>query len=345
MAERYRQAGVDIDAADAAKTAIRDLVRSTFDANVVGGVGGFGGLYAFNGTGRSVLVASADSVGTKVKLAIALDRHDTVGADLVNHCVNDILACGARPLFFLDYLGVSRVDQRQIEQLVGGVAAACRENGCALIGGETAVLPDLYQPGEYDLAGFIVGTVERDQIVDGRTIRAGDALLGLPSTGLHTNGYTLARRLLGLTGDPAHDRPRLEQYEPALGTTWAAALMAVHRSYLAPLQPLLAAGLVRGLAHITGGGLIDNVPRMLPPGLGARFRQTAWPVPPIFEALRRLGALAPAELYRVFNMGLGLVLACAPADAGEVRRLLPEALVVGEVVEPVNNSARVTIES
>jgi phosphoribosylformylglycinamidine cyclo-ligase len=231
MGERYRQAGVDIDAGNAAVEAIRAHVRSTYGPAVVDDIGRFGGLYAFQGSGRSVLVASADGAGTKVKLAIALDRHDTIGADLVNHCVDDILACGARPLFFLDYLGLNKTVPAQVEQLVRGIAAACRENGCALIGGETAEMPDLYRPGDYDIAGFIVGTVERDRIVDGSRVRAGDALLGLPSSGLHTNGYTLARRLLGLTGEPAHDRAILAADAPALGGTVGDALMAVHRSY------------------------------------------------------------------------------------------------------------------
>jgi phosphoribosylformylglycinamidine cyclo-ligase len=345
MAESYRRAGVDIEAGAAAVVAIRRHVRSTFGPQVLTGIGGFGGLFAHAGGPDSVLVASADGVGTKVKLAIALDRHDTVGADLVNHCVNDILCCGARPLFFLDYLGLGAVRPAQIEQLVAGMAAACRANGCALIGGETAELPDLYRPGEYDVAGFIVGGVARGAIVDGRTIRAGDVLLGLPSTGLHTTGSTLARRVLGLTGEPDHDRPLLERHEPALGATWAEALLAVHRSYLADIAPLLDARLVAGLAHITGGGLLDNVPRMLPAGLAARFYQSAWPVPPVFTVLRLLGDTPLSECYRVYNMGLGLVIACARAHVDAVRAALPEALVVGEVHEALNSAAKVSIDS
>jgi phosphoribosylformylglycinamidine cyclo-ligase len=344
MGDRYRQAGVDIDASNAAKAAIREHVRATFGPAVVGGLGGFGGLYAFQGSGQSVLVSSADSVGTKVLLACTLERHDTVGADLVNHCVNDILACGARPLFFLDYLGAGRVDPGRVEQIVAGLAAACRANDCALVGGETAELPGLYQPDHYDLAGFIVGTVERDSLIDGARVRAGDVLLGLPSSGLHTNGYSLARAALGLTGDPARDRLVLERYETVLGGTVADALMAVHRSYLAVVWPLLTARLARGIAHITGGGLIENVPRTLPDGLAARFDARAWMAPPIFDYLARAGQVARAEMYRVFNMGMGMVLVCAPEDVAAAQALAPDVVVVGEVVAAVKNRERVTIE-
>jgi phosphoribosylformylglycinamidine cyclo-ligase len=346
MANSYREAGVDIDAGNAAVAAIRAHARSTFGPAVVTGIGGFGGLYAYDGGPDAVLVASADGVGTKVKVAIAVDRHDTVGADLVNHCVNDILCCGARPLFFLDYLGLGRVRPSQVEQIVAGMAAACRANRLALIGGETAEMPDLYRAGEYDVAGFIVGVVARNALVDGTTsIQAGDTLLGLPSTGLHTNGYSLARRVLGLTGDPAHDRSLLESVDPMLGGSWADALLAVHRSYLDDVGPLLDAGLVKGLAHITGGGLIDNVPRMLPTGLGARFSQSAWRVPPLFQALRLRGDTPLAECYRVYNMGLGMVIACAPAAVADICQRLPGTLVVGEVVQALNSDAQVTIES
>jgi phosphoribosylformylglycinamidine cyclo-ligase len=345
MGERYRAAGVDVDAGNAAVDAIRARVAATHGPAVLNGLGGFGGLYAFQGSEQSVLVASADGVGTKLKLAFVLDRHDTIGADLVNHCVNDILACGARPLFFLDYLGVGAVRPALVEQIVGGMATACAAAGCALIGGETAEMPGLYQPGEYYVAGFIVGTVERDRLLDGTRVAAGDVLIGLPSTGLHTNGYSLARRVLGLTGDPAVDRPILEAHEPALGATWAEALLAVHRCYLPDVRPLLAAGLVRGIAHITGGGLIDNVPRALPAGLGARLAARAWSPPPIFGLLQARGAIAAEEMARVFNLGLGMVLVVAPGDVAEVMTLVPGARAVGEVVPTVNSAPRVTIES
>lgn len=345
VGESYRRAGVDIDAASRAKARIRELVGATQGPEVLGGIGGFGGLYAFAGGADSVLVASADSVGTKLKLAIALDRHDTIGEDIVNHCVDDILACGARPLFFLDYLGMSRVLPEQVEQIVAGMARACAVNGLALIGGETAELPGLYAPGDYDVAGFIVGAVERGRILDGAAVRAGDILLGLPSSGLHTNGYSLARRVLGLSGDPAADRAILEAEAPAVGGSWAEALMAVHRSYLPTVWPLLEAGLVRSIAHITGGGLIDNVPRALPAGLAAHFQEGSWSVPPIFTALQARGSIAPDEMYRVFNMGLGLVLVCAPAAVRAIQQRAPEAIVVGEVAASVTDRPRVLIET
>ncbi len=347
----YRAAGVDIDAGNEALRRIRGQVRSTFGPQVLTDVGHFGGLYALagSGDGETVLVASADGVGTKLKIAFLLDRHDTVGVDLVNHCVNDILACGARPLFFLDYFATGALDPARLEAVVGGLVAACRDNGCALLGGETAELPDLYAPGEYDLAGFIVGQARRSSLVDGSAIRAGDLLFGLPSGGLHTNGYSLARAVLGLRGDPDAARAALTATPPGLDRPLGEVLLAPHRSYLRPMAALLdhpdGRDLVTGMAHITGGGLLDNVPRMLPAGLGARFDRAAWAVPPIFELIRGLGDIVDAEMFRVFNMGLGFVFAARPGAAATVREVVPEVRSVGEVVAlPPDTPARVRLE-
>ena len=339
----YREAGVDIDAGNEALRRIRGQVRSTFGPQVLADVGHFGGLYALPGDGETVLVASADGVGTKLKLAFALDRHDTIGVDLVNHCVDDILACGARPLFFLDYFATGALAPAQLEAVVAGLAAACRDNGCALLGGETAELPGFYAPGEYDLAGFIVGQVRRDAIVDGAAVREGDALLGLPSGGLHTNGYALARRALGLTGGPDEVRAALTATPPGLDRPLGETLLAPHRSYLAPVGALLEAGLVTGMAHVTGGGLVDNVARILPDGLGAAFDLDAWAAPPIFGLIRRWGEVDAAEMYRVFNMGLGFVVACHPDDVAACRERVPEALSVGKVVAAGPREPRVRL--
>jgi phosphoribosylformylglycinamidine cyclo-ligase len=342
-AAAYRAAGVDIDAGGEALRRIRGHVRSTFGPQVLADVGHFGGLYALPGENKTVLVASADGVGTKLKLAFALDRHDTIGVDLVNHCVNDILACGARPLFFLDYFATGTLEPGTLEAVVRGLAEACRENGCALLGGETAELPGFYAPGEYDLAGFIVGQVRRGAIMDGSAVRAGDVLLALPSSGLHTNGYALARAALGLLGDPAAVRAALEATPAGLDSPLGEVLLAPHRSYLAPVSVLLAEGLVTGMAHVTGGGLVDNVPRMLPDGLAARFDLDAWTTPPIFGLIQRWGEVDAAEMYRVFNMGLGFVLACRPDDAARACERVPELLAVGEVVAMGAGAPRVTL--
>ncbi|HET8626372.1 MAG TPA: phosphoribosylformylglycinamidine cyclo-ligase [Thermomicrobiales bacterium] len=342
----YRAAGVDIDAGNEALRRIRGRVRATFGPQVLADVGHFGGLYALAdvGDGQTVLVASADGVGTKLKLAFALDRHDTIGADLVNHCVNDILACGARPLFFLDYFATGALDPATVEAVVGGLAGACEANGCALLGGETAELPGFYAAGEYDLAGFIVGRVRRDALVTGTAIRAGDVLLGLPSAGLHTNGYALARAALGLTGAPDEVRAALAEAPVGLGRSLGEALLAPHRSYLAPVSALLDAGLVTGMAHITGGGLVENVPRMLPEGLAARFDLGAWDTPLLFELIRLRGGVEQAEMYRVFNMGVGFVVACRPADAGAARALAPEARAIGRVEAAGSDEGRVRLD-
>jgi phosphoribosylformylglycinamidine cyclo-ligase len=310
----YRQSGVDIDAGNEAVRRIKDLARSTYTSGVVSGVGSFGGLFALDGSiADPVLVASADGVGTKLKIAFMTGVHDSIGADLVNHCVNDILVQGARPLFFLDYLATGRLEPEVAEQIVRGMSRACVENGCALLGGETAEMPGFYASGEYDVAGFIVGIVSRSRIVNGENIVAGDVLIGLPSSGLHTNGYSLARRIafdtLGL---------RVDSLVPELGTTVGEALIRTHRSYLRVISPLLERGRIKGMAHITGGGLTENVPRMLPPGRGFSLDRNSWAVPPLFRWLQKAGDLDEAEMFRAFNMGVGLVLACAPGDADDV---------------------------
>ena len=310
----YRQSGVDIDAGNEAVRRIKDLARSTYTSGVLSGVGSFGGLFALDGSITDpVLVASADGVGTKLKIAFMTGVHDSIGADLVNHCVNDILVQGARPLFFLDYLATGRLEPAVAEQIVRGMSRACSENGCALLGGETAEMPGFYAAGEYDVAGFIVGVVSKSRIVNGETIAAGDVLIGLPSSGLHTNGYSLARRIafdtLGL---------RVDSVVPELGESVGEALLRTHRSYLRVVSPLLDRGWIKGMAHITGGGLTENTPRMLPPGRSFSLDRSSWTVPPLFRWLQKAGDLDEAEMFRAFNMGVGLVLACAPAHADEV---------------------------
>jgi phosphoribosylformylglycinamidine cyclo-ligase len=290
---------------------IKSIARGTFTPGVLSEIGSFGGLFSLGGSWKDpVLVSSADGVGTKLRVAFMAGVHHTVGQDLVNHCVNDILVQGALPLFFLDYLATGRLSPDVAEQIVTGLAAACRENGCALLGGETAEMPGFYADGEYDVAGFIVGAVERAGLVDGRGLVPGDVLLGLPSVGLHTNGYSLARHIvftaLGLG---------IDSHVTELGETVGAALLRPHRSYLRSLQPLLAAGLVKGMAHITGGGLTDNLPRVLPGATAAEVRLGSWPVLPLFEWLGRAGDVAQDDLYRTFNMGIGLVVAVAADDA------------------------------
>ena len=337
---RYQDAGVNIDAADRAVSAIRKLARQTFTRGVLTDIGTFGACYSLAGWKQPVLISSADGVGTKIKIAFATGRHDTVGEDLVNHCVNDIAVQGAAPLFFLDYFATGKLQAGVSAQVVAGLARGCRQNGCALIGGETAEMPGLYAPGEYDLAGFIVGAAERRALLTGSRIRPGDLLLGLRSTGLHTNGYSLARKLLF---EVAGYNP--DTQIPELGGTVADALLAVHRSYLRPIRALLDAGLLRGAAHITGGGLTDNTPRMLPVGLAAEIDTSAWTVPPIFELLRRLGNLPEADYRRTFNLGVGIVLAVPsprlrPAQA--VLEAIGESpLTIGRVVPQKRRGPRV----
>ena len=328
----YAAAGVDIDAAHRAMKGVAALVRSTATADTLSELGSFGGLYRVpRDARRPVLVASTDGVGTKLKVAFTSGRHDTVGEDLVNHCVNDILVQGAKPLFFLDYVGVGKLEPGVVESLVEGVARGCRENGCALLGGETAEMPDMYAPGEYDLAGTIVGMVEEDRVIDGRAIQPGDAIVALASSGLHTNGYSLARRIVFERMGLGMDDP----FPDEAGSV-ADVLLRVHRSYLKPLYPLVEAGRIRGLAHITGGGLTDNVPRILPSGVDARFDLSSWTVPPLFRVLQREGGVERGEMFRAFNMGVGMVAVVARHDADAVVRDLraagEQAWIAGEVV-------------
>ncbi len=329
----YRQAGVNIDAADEVVRRIKALAQATATPGVLSEIGSFGGLFQLDSSRyhEPVLVASADGVGTKLKVAFMTGRHDTVGADLVNHCVNDILVQGAEPLFFLDYLATGRLAPDVAASVIEGVARACRENGCALLGGETAEMPGFYADGEYDLAGFIVGVVDRARIVDGRTVAPGDVLVGLRSSGLHTNGYSLARRILfdelGL---------RVETYLAEVGAFVGDELLKPHRSYLAVVRPLLARGLVKGMAHITGGGLTDNLPRTLPAGVSARVRRSAWRPPAIFAFLQERGEVPEDDMWRTFNMGIGLVLVVSSAEAAAVLEELaragePDPVVIGEV--------------
>ena len=330
----YADAGVDISGGNRAKERIKYLAQKTFNRNVLGGIGGFGALYRLDMQRwkNPILVSSADGVGTKLKVAFELGLHHTVGADLVNHCVNDIAVQGATPLFFLDYLASSKLDPEVTEAVVTGLAEACKANACALIGGETAQMPGFYADGEYDLAGFIVGAVDRDKMVTGAGIKAGDVLIGLPSTGLHTNGYSLARKLLF---DVAGYKPT--QYVTAIREKAGAALMRTHRSYLHLIQKLVAAGLTTGMANITGGGITENLPRILPKNIGAQIEIGSWPVQPIFEHLRDLGQVPQEEMMRTFNMGIGLIAAIPAAKFARAKNLLDRSeekfYVVGRVVK------------
>jgi phosphoribosylformylglycinamidine cyclo-ligase len=312
----YSDAGVSIEAANAAVDRIKEMARSTFNARTLSEIGSFGGMFdgAFPSMRAPVLVASADGVGTKLKVAFETNTHDTIGRDLVNHCVNDILVQGARPLFFLDYVATGELSPEVIAGVVEGMARGCRENNCVLLGGETAEMPGFYAVGEYDVAGFIVGIVDRERVIDGKSIAAGDVLLALPSVGLHTNGYSLARKLFFEVGGYT----AASQVEE-LGMTVGQALLAPHLSYLPALEGLLDTGAIKGLAHITGGGLVDNIPRILPEGTAVEIRRGSWPALPVFTLMQRLGNVSETEMHRTFNMGVGMVIICAPADAPLIR--------------------------
>jgi phosphoribosylformylglycinamidine cyclo-ligase len=310
----YARAGVDVDLGNKLKRGIQSLVRQTHGPQMLGKIGGFGGLFraSFPGMREPVLVASIDGVGTKLKIAFAMDKHDTVGADLVNHCVNDIAALGAHPLFFLDYIGCEKLERRVFQQLLRGFARACRSAGCALLGGETAQMPGMYRKGEYDLAGCIVGVVDRTKIIDGSKIKPNDVILGLASNGLHTNGYSLARKILF-----GRMRLKVDSRLPDSTTTVGQELLRVHKNY----QPQLAkipSGMIKGLAHITGGGLIDNLPRILPPNCNAVIETKSWKVPPIFQILQENGNIDFREMYQVFNMGIGMVVVVGEQNAERV---------------------------
>ena len=329
----YADAGVDISSGDRTKQRIKMLARKTFNKQVLSEIGGFGGLFALDleRFPNPVLVSSADGVGTKLKVAFELNIHHTVGQDLVNHCVNDIAVQGAVPLFFLDYLATGKLDDSVVETVVGGLSEACRANGCALIGGETAQMPGFYADGEYDLAGTIIGAVSREKIITGDRIEAGDVLIGLPSNGLHTNGYSLARKLLfEIAGYGA------DQYVNELKDKTGAALMRTHRSYLSILKKLCAAELVNGMAHITGGGITDNLPRVLPKGLGAVIDRATWQPPPLFEHLQQLGAVPDDEMFRTFNMGIGMICVVPAEKVKKAKAVLNRAnerhCIIGRVV-------------
>lgn len=332
----YALAGVDIDAADKAKDLIKRHARSTFRPEVLTDIGLFGGMFQFKGYKEPVLVSSVDGVGTKLKIAALLNRHNTVGIDLVNHCINDILCCGAEPLFFLDYIAMGKLEPKKVEKIVSGLALACRQAGCSLIGGETAEMPGMYHGSDYDLAGFIIGVVEKKNILNGSTIAPDDVLLGLPSSGLHTNGYSLVRRVFGIDKNAAP----LKVFYPTLGHSLGEELLEPHRCYYPQLKPFLTK--IKGLAHITGGGIVGNLPRILPKGLGAQINKKAWTTPSIFRLIQKKGKVEEVEMYRVFNMGIGMVVVCSPSQADSIKAALTDAEVIGKIVA-TNKTERILI--
>ena len=322
----YALAGVDIDTADKAKQLIKQHARSTFRPEVLSDIGLFGSLFQLKGYTEPVLVSSVDGVGTKLKLAAILDRYDTVGIDLVNHCVNDILCCGAEPLFFLDYIAMGKILPQKVEKIVSGLAKACRKVGCALIGGETAEMPGIYQGDDFDLVGSIVGAVEKKDILPKPDIDKGDILIGLPSSGLHTNGYSLVRRVFDLYRNPT----RLRVCYPELGRSLGDVLLESHYCYYPELKPLLPG--IKGLAHITGGGIPGNLPRILPEGLSARINKGSWVIPQVFQFIEKQGKIDENEMYRVFNMGIGMIIVCSSQQAEKITMSLPESKVIGKVI-------------
>jgi phosphoribosylformylglycinamidine cyclo-ligase len=336
----YRDAGVNIDEAERAVSAIRKMARSTFTKGVLTEIGSFGGCFQLPKMKQPVLVSSVDGVGTKLKIAFATGRHDTIGEDLVNHCVNDIAVQGAKPLFFLDYMATGKLEAGVAAQVVSGMARGCRANGCALIGGETAEMPGMYTDGEYDLAGTIVGAVEKSQIITGAKVKAGDALLALASTGLHTNGYSLARKLLF---EVAKLKPESRLAET--GSLLADELLQVHRSYLKAIGVLMKTSALAGAAHITGGGITDNLPRVLPKGLAAAIETGSWQTPPLFEMLRQIGDVPEDDWRRTFNLGVGMIFVIPQAKLGAAQRALKRAgekpWVIGEIVRQRRGKGRV----
>jgi phosphoribosylformylglycinamidine cyclo-ligase len=329
----YSDAGVSIDAANEATSKIKDLARTTFNAKTLTEIGSFGGMFdgAFPQMKQPILVASADGVGTKLKIAFDTDTHNTVGRDLVNHCVNDILVQGARPLFFLDYIATGKLAPDVVAQIVEGMARGCKENDCVLLGGETAEMPGFYREGEYDIAGFIVGVVDKEKVVDGKMIKEGDVVLALPAVGLHTNGYSLARKLFF---EVAGYKP--DSFIAELGTTVGDALLETHPSYLQTLGGLLDTGEIKGLAHITGGGLLENIPRILPENTSVEIKKGSWEVLPIYNLIQSIGNVSEHEMYRTFNMGIGMVIICAADDKNEiishVREQGEDIFEIGQVV-------------
>jgi phosphoribosylformylglycinamidine cyclo-ligase len=329
----YADAGVSIDNANLAVAKIREYARSTFNERTLTEIGSFGGMFAgaFPDMVEPILVASADGVGTKLKMAFETGIHDTVGADLVNHCVNDILVQGARPLFFLDYFATGKLMPEVTASVVEGMARACRENGCVLLGGETAEMPSMYADGEYDLAGFIVGVVDKPKVIDGRSIKPGDVVLGIPSTGLQTNGYSLARKLFFEMGGYKPD-----DFVEELGTTVGEALLATHASFLPQIGPLLDTGLIKGLVHITGGGFLENIPRILPDGVSVEINRGTWPALPVFGLMQKLGNVDEKEMFRTFNMGIGMVVICSAGSDEAVKQHLNWCYEIGRVLEGHN---------
>jgi len=338
---KYKDAGVDIDAANRVTERIKKLARSTFNENVLSEIGGFGGMFngQFSDTREPVLVASCDGVGTKLKVAFAADVHNTVGQDLVAHCVNDILVQGARPVFFLDYIATGKLNPEVISQIVEGLATGCRDSNCALLGGETAEMPGIYADGEYDLAGFIVGVVDRNRIINGSRITVGDMVIGLPSLGLHTNGYSLARKLFFDSAGYA-----LDQTVPELGCTPAQELLKPHKSYLPALERLIEhEGVIKGMAHITGGGLVENIPRILPINVDVVIQEGSWPSLPVFDLIRKIGDVPREEMLRTFNLGIGMIVITSPHSLqfleDQLRYSRQEFHIIGEVV-PGNRQVR-----
>ncbi len=323
----YAAAGVNIDVATQVKKLIAAQAESTYGPQVLSGVGFFGGLFDFKGYENPVLVSSVDGVGTKLKIAIALGKHDTIGADIVNHCVNDIFTCGADPLFFLDYIAMGKLVPETVEAIVKGLVVACREVNCALIGGETAEMPGIYSGDDYDLAGFIIGAVEKTQIIMGQDIVPGDVLIGLPSSGLHTNGYSLVRQIFEV-------KDYKKRYEE-LGRTLGEALLEPHRCYYHQLKPLLPR--IKALAHITGGAYSKNMPRVLPKGLMAQIDSRSWTVPPLFHIVQNAGNIDRDEMYHVFNMGIGMVVVCSLGNVNQLVRGLPEATIIGQVLKQTDD--------
>jgi phosphoribosylformylglycinamidine cyclo-ligase len=330
--DAYARAGVDIKAADKAKELIKRLARSTSRPEVLTDIGLFGGMFQLKNYREPVLVSSVDGVGTKLKIASLLNKHDSVGVDLVNHCINDILTCGARPLFFLDYFATGKLVPEKVAEVVRGIARACKDAGCALIGGETAEMPGMYRGEDYDLAGFIVGVVEKKDILTGKSIASGDVILGLPSSGLHTNGYSLVRKVFQIDKDPSV----LERRYPGFKRTLGQELLEPHRCYYSELRPVLP--MVKGMAHITGGGFAGNIPRIIPGGLSPHIDKDAWSVPPIFKLIQERGKIKEAEMYRVFNMGIGMVIICSPKHASELTTALPQTVKIGKVVKSTHHN-------
>jgi len=324
--EAYALAGVDIHLADKVKKIVAQQVRATFRPEVIGS-GFFGSMFQLKGYDEPVLVSSTDGVGTKLKIASLSGKNDTVGMDIVNHCVNDIFCCGAEPLFFLDYIAMGKLRPEQIEAVISGIAEACREVGCSLIGGETAEMPGIYSQDSYDLVGFIVGVVEKKNIIDGSSIVPDDVILGLPSSGLHTNGYSLVRRVFDIDAHPSC----LNKFYPELGKSLGEELLQVHRCYYPQLKPALP--LIKGIAHITGGGFIGNIPRVLPQGVAAHLHKDSWDIPPIFKLIQEKGAIEEAEMYRVFNMGIGMTIVCSPQQVAKIVSILPQAKAIGEIIK------------